>query len=69
MPKATLTFTLPEEREEYDLALNGSRAQTTIDDIDNYLRGKIKYGNLTEEQEAIYEEIRNKLHELKSYNS
>ncbi len=65
MPKATLTFQLPEEADEFDLAYNGARLSVIIADLDNYLRSKIKYENLPEEQEKIYQEIRDKLLELK----
>lgn len=63
MPKATLSFTLPEEQEEFDLCRNGTRLSCAVDNFDNFLRGKIKYEDLDEKTEAIYQAIRDKLWE------
>ena len=65
MPKATLSYSLPEEADEFDLAYQGAKLACIIEDLDNYLRAKIKYGPLTDEQETIYQEIRDKLNELR----
>ena len=59
--KATLTFDLPEEQEEFELASNAVNYSIALSDIDNYLRSKIKYADLTEEQYKVYEEIREQL--------
>lgn len=66
MPKAVLEYNLPEETEEFDLAQNGSHYFCVIEDLDNYLRSLIKFGNLPMEKEEIYQEIRDKLHDLKN---
>lgn len=65
MPKAILEFKLPEEKEEFDLARKGAHYSCVIEDLDNFLRGKIKYSNLEENIEAIYQEVRDKLNELR----
>jgi hypothetical protein len=44
MPKATLTFNLPEERIEHADAVNGARWRGIVLDINEELRSKIKYG-------------------------
>jgi len=61
--KTIIEFNLPEDREEYELAINAGKIQTLIDDLDNYLRGQIKYNeDLTDWQCDTYESIREKLH-------
>lgn len=61
--KVVLEFNLPEDREEYDYALDGILYSIVIDDLDNWLRAKHKY----EDQETItIEEVRSKLNELKN---
>jgi hypothetical protein len=64
--KSTLVFNLPEDREEFEHAIKAIQYLSIIDEMDNYLRGKIKYGELPEAQENIYQEIRDKLWELKN---
>jgi hypothetical protein len=41
--KATLAFTLPEEREEFKDATEGSRWKGVAYDLDTWLRNEIKY--------------------------
>jgi hypothetical protein len=62
--KAILEFNLPEETEEYELAMNGSHYLFALQELDNYLRSQLKYNDsLNEEQCYIIESIRTKLHE------
>lgn len=61
MPKATLTFSLPEEQEEFKLAQNGSLYSVAIYDLDNWLRGLIKYQDI---EDIKVEEVRGKLQEI-----
>lgn len=70
MPKVIIEFNLPEEQFEYDEATKARSYSRTIEDLDNYLRGKIKYDDtLTDEQYDVYQEIRSKLWELKNENA
>lgn len=63
--RAILEFDLPEEGEDFRYAVNGWRYVNVIDDLFNHIRKHIKYDDqLTEEQERIYEGIREKLSEL-----
>jgi hypothetical protein len=62
--KATLEFNLPEESEEFELARNGAKLSCAVSDFQNYLRSKIKYDELSDEQLAVYEEVREKLFEM-----
>lgn len=45
MPKATLSFNLPEETEEHYLALNGWAYKCVIEDLFQWLRSKDKSDN------------------------
>lgn len=66
MPKAILEYDLPEERDDFDLAMKAAHLDYVIYELDNYLRGKLKYGELTDDQDRLYQEIRDKLTELKN---
>lgn len=59
--KSFLSFKLPEEQEEFESALNGSKYKGALEDLDNWLRGLAKY----QDQETVsIEEVRQKLREL-----
>jgi hypothetical protein len=59
MPRAILKFKLHEESEEFKIAHRGGDYYCQLSDIDNYCRGKIKYGEVSEEIESMLQEIRN----------
>lgn len=63
MPKATLSFSLPEEQSEFECATNGVSYISVLQEFDNYLRGRLKYEELSEEVEAALQAARDKLHE------
>lgn len=52
MPKATLTFDLPEEHEEFMSAVQGNAWNVAIFEFDQWLRSQIKYGDRDELQEV-----------------
>jgi hypothetical protein len=58
MPRATLSYTLPDEQAEYDAARLGSEALATLWEIDQRCRGLLKHGSPTAEQRELAEEIR-----------
>lgn len=58
---ATLQFNLPEEQEEFDHAVKGTQWRIVVEDMSNWLRAKLKYEELTPEQDAAYEEARKHL--------
>jgi len=64
--RAILEFNLPEEQEEFELANKGPSYSIALYDLDMFLRSKIKYppDTVTDQELAIYEEIRSKLHEI-----
>lgn len=41
--KATLTFTLPEERAEYEHAIRGADYRVALEELAEWLRGKYKH--------------------------
>ena len=47
MPKATLEFSLPDEREEFLDAQRGTAYHAVINDLSNLLRSKRKYDDQT----------------------
>lgn len=59
--QAILKFKLPEEAEEHKNALNGVDYKIALDEMDNYLRGQIKYGELDEGIRAALQEARDHL--------
>lgn len=59
--KAILEFLLPDEKDEYDLAINGSKYAIIWEDLQEWLRQKYKYDNKTT---LKIEDIRKKMCEL-----
>ena len=57
--KAILEFTLPEERDEHQEALAGTKYLGILQDLDNELRSTIKY-----ERKVTLQDVRDKLHAL-----
>lgn len=51
--KAKLTFKLPEDRHEYEMAVNGSKWYNVSWDMYQYLRGKTKYASDDVQEEYI----------------
>lgn len=58
MPKATLTFQLPEEQAEFDAACRARQAISALWDIDQACRSLLKHGEPTEAESALAERIR-----------
>jgi hypothetical protein len=63
MPKTIIEFSA-EEQHELNIALNGWRYHSVIWELQQYLRGEMKHGDLTDEQYQSYEKIRTKLYDL-----
>lgn len=71
MSKVTMTFDLSDEEDKYNFkyAMSGSEFSCVISELDNFLRAKLKYENLKDEEYEAYESTRTKLYELKrEYN-
>jgi len=67
--KAKLIFDLPEERHEWENALQGSKMRSTLWEYDQWLRSKIKYEDLNDEQYQVYQGCRDQLRTLLIENS
>jgi len=67
--KAILTFDLPEEEPEFKEALNGGMYKYALWKIDQELRGKIKYEQLSDCEHKCYSDIREQLHQILSQNN
>jgi len=64
--KATLKFKLPQDYEDYRMAVDASAYQYILFSLDQWLRNYIKYpaDDMLEEKYATYQEVRDKLHKL-----
>ena len=62
--KATLTFNLPEEKEELDDAINGTKWWCIVWEIDQKMRGIVKYDSVSDETAVIVDGLRDHLREL-----
>jgi hypothetical protein len=62
MAQAILIFNLPEDNQEFELATKASKMYSTLWELDNWLRGEIKY------KDKELDEVRDKLRELMNDN-
>ena len=65
--KAILEFNLPEDQPDFDLAVNGAKAQVALWEMDQWLRKQYKYmpdEGFNEDKYNTYVEVKNKLMEL-----
>jgi hypothetical protein len=61
---ATLTFTLPEEQEEFDRAVKGSDWRMIVEDLDAHLRSRLRHEDLSEDVAVALDRARQHLYEL-----
>ena len=64
MPQVNLTFNIPEEEWALESALSGPTYRAVVGDILEALRTKLKYAELTEVEQKVWEEIRAKVFEI-----
>ena len=62
--KATITFTLPDEEHEYRSAIEGKKMRVILWDVDQFLRAKMKYEELSDGQYDAFKETREHLRRL-----
>ena len=62
--KATITFTLPDEEDEYRNAIEGAKMRVILWDVDQFLRAKMKYEELSDGQYDAFKETREHLRRL-----
>ena len=61
--KATLEFNLPEEQDEFQNAVDGTHYRAACEDIENYMRDKVKYGHTYKTINDALEDVRRELRE------
>jgi hypothetical protein len=61
---ATLTFTLPEEQEEFYLAAKGADWRIVVEDMDAHLRSRLKHEDLPPDVDKALDAARQHLHAL-----
>jgi hypothetical protein len=61
---ATLTFTLPEQQEEFYLAAKGADWRIVVEDMDAHLRSRLKHEDLPDEVHAALDRARTHLYTL-----
>lgn len=59
---ATLKFQLPEESEQHQMAINGSKYYCLIQEVHNFIRRKFKV-DITEDQATMLEELKELINE------
>jgi hypothetical protein len=65
--KAILEFNLPEDQHDFDLAVNGAKAQVTLWEMDQWLRAQYKYmtdEEYSEDKYETFEKCRDQLREI-----
>ncbi len=58
MPQVTLTFNIPDEASELNLALRGGKYFSALHNFDRYLREQLKYKQLTEKERQVFDQVR-----------
>jgi hypothetical protein len=68
LAKATLSFLLPDEAEEFSAALQGGRARLVLWLFDQYLRNRVKHEELEPAVHDAIEQARAELHSMLAEN-
>ena len=69
--KATLKFKLPQDYEDYRMAVDASAYHHILFSLDQWLRNFIKYppDDMSDEKYNTYQEVRDKINELTMENN
>ena len=69
--KATLKFKLPQDYEDYRMAVDASAYHHILFSLDQWLRNFIKYptDDMSDEKYNTYQEVRDKINELTIENN
>jgi len=62
--KAILDFSIPEDQDDFDTAVNGWKYRSVLCEIDNFLRSKLKYEELLPGEGGAYDKTRTELWDL-----
>lgn len=68
--EAILKFNLPDDQEDFNIALDGSKWALSMFELDQWLRSQIKYppDTMSEDTYRAYENAREKLYEILNEN-
>jgi hypothetical protein len=64
MAKVTIEFDSIEDQHELDVCINGGKWYSLAWEIDQYMRSRLKYSELSEEVYKELDDAREKLHEI-----
>lgn len=69
--KAILEFNLPDDQQDFDMAVNAMKFWHVLYELDQDLRSKTKYApdDLPQDKYDAYQEVRDMLYELMSNNN
>jgi hypothetical protein len=56
---AILKFNIPDDQDEFESAISGSKWQAAMYEFDQYLRSQLKYNDAGEDYDKIREELHN----------
>lgn len=64
--KATLEFNLPEDNQDFQMAVNSMKFWSVLYELDQELRSKTKYApdDLPQDKYDAYQEVRDRMYEL-----
>lgn len=62
--QAVLKFDLPDDQYDFDAAINAVQIKLSIQDLDNFLRHKLKYEEISDDKFMAFTEAREKLWEI-----
>ena len=65
---ANLHFFLPEENEEFNIAVNAGKYHSCLWDMMGYLRSNLKHGDFSEVEFDMIESIQERFYEILSDN-
>jgi hypothetical protein len=68
--KATLTFNLPEDKDEFRMATTGASMYNVLWEMDQWLRSNTKYApdTMSEDTYSAFQQCRNRLREIMGEN-
>lgn len=55
--KATLSFSLPDDEDEYENARNGTKYRSLVEAIEDYVSSKVDLGELDDAEYAAYDDV------------
>jgi hypothetical protein len=62
--RAILEFDLPDDQNDFTMALNGSKWHSVAWDLDQFLRSKVKHGDGEPKEMEMFGKVREQLFEI-----